>query len=100
MYFTYNNEEYKFKFTHQSNPEKGEPRFTVCTVTKGDKDEFVAQAFAKVHPRDNFDKKKGREISFGRALQEFVPKADRLAFWGAYSNWRTTEPRIQLNTKK
>ena len=23
MYFTYNNEEYKFKFTHQSNPEKG-----------------------------------------------------------------------------
>ena len=34
-----------------------------------------------------------------RALQEFVPKTDRLAFWGAYSNWRTTEPRIQLNTK-
>ena len=102
MYITYNGKELAFKFKHNTAiPATIEdtPRGTECLVV--DKEgNFVAKAWAKLHPKDVFDKAKGREIAFGRALKEFVPKADRLAFWETYSNWRSEEPRMVLGTKK
>lgn len=102
MYFKYNDEELVFKFEHQPQPEDAEgnktPRYTKCTVTKVANDEFVAQGVARVHPNDNFDREKGRQYALGRALQEFVPKAERLPFWQAYQNWKTPVPRLILST--
>jgi hypothetical protein len=55
MYFTYNGEEFKFRFKHQPNPTVvGGPRFTSCNVTKGENDEFVAEGFAKAEDQAFF----------------------------------------------
>ena len=99
MFIDYKDQELAFRFRHNTNPSIDIPRGTECTVTDREGN-FVAKSFARLHPKDNFDKAKGREIAFGRALQEFVPKEDRFQFWEKYSNWRTKFPRIVLGTKK
>lgn len=101
MYINYQGQELKFTFHHITEtapdvPQKG----TICVVTTVKDDKFVAKSFSRLHPNDNFDRAKGRQISFGKALQEFVDKKDRLEFWTAYSNWRSTTPRMTLGVAK
>ena len=102
MFFTYNGKDLAFKFKHntfQPITETDAPRGTECTVV--DKEgNFIAKAWAKLHPKDVFNKEKGRQVALGKVLQEFVPKEDRLSFWTAYSVWRSKEPRMVLGTKK
>ena len=91
-----------FRFKHITQvptEENPQPRGTICLVTDAEGN-FVAQTFAKLHPKDQFDKNKGRQVAFGKALQEFVPKEERLGFWEDYNNWRTDTPRMVLGTKR
>lgn len=95
MYHKYNGEELKFKFIHDV-----ENRTTHCIVTKVSDDTEVGRGISKLHPNDNYSKAEGRYRTFARAIQSFVPKTDRLGFWQAYQNWRTTEPRLVLSSDK
>jgi hypothetical protein len=99
MFINYAGKELAFRFRHNANPESDIPLGTEVTVT--DKEgNFVAKSFAKLHPNDQFNREIGRKVAFGRVLQEFVQKEERLPFWEAYSTWRTDEPRMTLGTKK
>lgn len=102
MLIDYKGQKLGFRFKHITDApteENPQPRGTICTVTD-ENGQFVAQSFARLHPKDQFDKNKGRQIALGYALREFVPKEDRFVFWEVYQNWRTTEPRMVLGTKR
>lgn len=121
MYITYEGKQLAFKFMHvtdstyefQEHAIIETPRQTVCIVLEKKEEKWVDMltdptnpdsqpvGVARVHPNDkNFDKEKGRQISFGRAIASFVPKKDRLKFWEAYSTWKSAEPRMQLSPGK
>lgn len=97
MYTTYKGKELAIRFTHVNEKNL---RATICTVKEKNSEDIFAQAVAKVHPNDNYCKAKGREVSFGKVLQEFVDKKDRLGFWKLYANWKSETPRITLGEKK
>ena len=95
MYHKYKGEELKFKFIHDVDQ-----KTSYCIVTKVSDDSEVGRGISKVHPNDTYNKAEGRYRTFGRALQSFVPKADRLEFWQAYQNWKTTNSRLVLSSDK
>jgi len=71
--------EYNVRFKHARG------KTTLCSITS-DKKEWLS--VASVHPKDQFDKAKGRKIALARALQiAKLSKEQKKEFWETYRNW-------------
>lgn len=67
-------------------------RFTECKILQQEegKEElgFISIGYARCHPKDNFSKEKGRQISLAKALEDGdFTKEIRTIFWDEYRNW-------------
>ncbi len=104
MILTVNNNEYIVKFTHTQTGGKrvtklsvhDEPliRHTECKILTPIEGKempgFVSIGYAKCHPKDNFNKETGRQLSLKKALEDGdFSKEERTEFWNAYRNWGT-----------
>lgn len=93
---------YSFKFYHENPPTcrmetnaNGEEyavpivptpeRATTCIIFNEQGDE-VAEGVANVHPKDNFNKEKGRQIALARAISKW-DKPYRTQVWDEYRTW-------------
>ena len=85
--------DYSFKFYHKNDQpaidKKAEEtpieRATTCIIFNEQGDE-VASGTANVHPKDNFNKEKGRQISLARAISSW-DKPYRTQVWDEYRTW-------------
>jgi len=76
---------YNVKFSHYQN--KVKHSFTECKITINEK-QFIGVGCAIVHPKDNFCKEKGRQISLTKALNNLkFEREDRTIFWNEYRKW-------------
>lgn len=83
------NTTYSVRFTHQNEQSDTDikPRFTECKITV-DGEQFSGVGYAKVHPKDNFCKEKGRKMALSRALDDSgFKKEDKVIFWNEYRKW-------------
>lgn len=108
--FKYGN--YKIKFMHDISPNGAErdteiaksiaatpcAGMTICTIVEcwpnmdnSTVEVEVAQGTAYCSVKDQFDRSKGRELSFARAIKSMVPKNERLSWWKAF--WKSTDGR-------
>lgn len=97
MKITLDGRVYSFKFYHKNDqPTSGsklslkvEPapleRATTCIIFNEDGVE-VNSGTANVHPKDNFNKEKGRQIALGRAISN-MDKEYRTQIWEEYRTW-------------
>ena len=110
MYITHKNKSYKFSFLHNTEEQVHPlpqgfavaPRQSVCILKEKKEDgtwEDICHKQAIVHPRDNFNKEIGRQVSLAKVLQDQFPKEERIIFWNAYANWGVKSPRMVLNIK-
>ena len=87
---------YSFKFYHKNDQpatsklsKKIEQtpleRATTCIIFNEEGDE-VAEGTANVHPKDNFNKEKGRQIALSRAISKW-DKEYRTQVWNEYRTW-------------
>ncbi len=67
---------------------------TVCSIfidSEGKDASPVAVGVAMCSLKDQFDRTKGRELAFARAIQQLKNKADRKEFWLAF--WKSADGR-------
>ena len=88
---------YSFKFFHKNDQpvstsklsKKVEQtpieRATTCIIFNEEGVE-VSSGVANVHPKDNFNKEKGRQIALGRAISN-MDKKYRTQIWEEYRTW-------------
>ena len=85
------NTTYSVRFTHQNEQSDIDikPRFTKCKITV-DGEQFSGVGYAKVHPKDNFCKEKGRKMALSRAIKTWE-KDYRTQVWEEYRTWGTKD---------
>jgi hypothetical protein len=71
----------EFRVQFQHNSKKG----TRCVIKNKDTNEVIYEGWAKLHYKDNFSRKKGRKISFARAIQN-LNKETRTRMWSEFLN--------------
>lgn len=82
MYIKHKNTELRVDFLHDNRSQ--DKRGTSCAIFN-DKDQMVADGHTIVHNKDNYDKKKGRKLAFGRAIVNAgIPKEERRELWEQY----------------
>lgn len=89
--------DYSFKFYHKNDQPQidkdGKPiptevpleRATTCIIFNEEGVE-VSSGVANVHPKDNFNKEKGRQIALARAISDW-DKPYRTQVWDEYRTW-------------
>ena len=91
--------DYSFKFYHENSPQKEcsegklskkevfvpRERATTCIIYN-EIGEEVDHGTANVHPKDNFNKEKGRKIALARAISKW-DVAYREQIWNEYRTW-------------
>lgn len=95
VHFTHVNEEAvtSRKLTNYGQELAPAKRHTECKIlvpseVEGEMPGFISIGYAKCHPKDNFNKEKGRQLSLSKALEDAeFDKETRTAFWNAYRNW-------------
>lgn len=85
---------YHVKFTHiQEDMHTDSPvRHTECKILESEEDKeelgFVSIGYSRCHPKDNFNKEIGRQLSLKKALEDGkFTKESREIFWENYRNW-------------
>lgn len=88
---------YSFKFYHKNDGDTATTkvnektkivpveRATTCIIFN-EAGEEVTSGTANVHPKDNFCKEKGRQISLARAISSW-DKSYRTEVWNEYRTW-------------
>ena len=89
--------DYSFKFYHKNDGDpkpklstseyKPVERATTCIIFN-EAGEEVGSGTANVHPKDNFNKEKGRQIALARAISN-MDKKYRTQIWKEYRTWGT-----------
>lgn len=72
---------YYVDFVHAS---RGGHKTTYCYIYVDPKHEDHGVGRAVCSKRDTFNKRTARRLAFGRALQEAIPRDERLLWWQAY----------------
>lgn len=90
--YKWHGKQYKVEFFHTDEGHRCVTcpwtRQTTCVIVeenpKDGPDLNWGMGVAMCSKKDQFDRSKGRELSFARAVQSFVPKAERLDWWKAF----------------
>lgn len=100
MFVEINGVKYVVRFQHDTQGEQAiSPngksvtinRYSKCVITLAESPEeaFVASGMAICHPKDNFNKEKGRQNALTRALLNAnLAKEVRKFFWEKYRTWK------------
>jgi len=89
-----NKVKYLIKFNHTQEGDKEESpliRHTECKIlvdNGGEVPAFSGIGYSRCHPKDNFCKETGRQLSLKKALEDAeFSKEDRKTVWENYRTW-------------
>lgn len=75
--------EFQISWKHNNNGQ-GQRSSTQCIIKRSNSPLEVHIGTSTCHPKDNFNKKIGRKVSFAHAVSSFPDKNTRRRFWEAY----------------
>lgn len=91
MIVNLNGTQYSVRFRHTQDESN---RHTECKILQPIEGKempgFISIGYARCHPKDNFSKETGRQLSLKKALDDGnFSKEDRTTFWSEYRDWGT-----------